>query len=334
MPVAIDRQHCLNDNFKRMDCRRCADACPSGGFGAAGCDDCGLCLAVCPVDAVIADGFPRAPLDKALADPAQPVALACRKRQEGSPWPCLGFLDGRLLLALVFSGGAGGRRVAVDDAACAACRPAVAARLDEIIIETNRLLLLAGKPPIVRGDDAGRLARQEKPISRRAFFAALVGATVDTVREVAAAGAARGEKLPRREWYACHVGGDAFPGETPSPFYTTLAIGENCLGCGLCLRICPHKALTADDHGDALDFYHHPGRCAGCGLCAAHCPQEAITVAAGGRPSPYHAARRELPRCAACGHVYQPVGNQPVCIECLLKGNRKSILPDIQEDNQ
>lgn len=332
MTVAVDRERCLNDNYKRAACRRCADACPAGCFDgklavdAAKCTDCGLCLAVCPVDAVAGEYFPRAPLDKAFADPAAPLAFVCRRRREDSPWPCLGLLDGRLLLAAVLSGADGGRRVAVDDTACAACRPEVAARLEETLCEANRLLLSAGKPLIIRGEEAGEWAERAKPISRRAFFSALMGAAVDTVREVAAAGAAGAERLPRHEWFLRHAGPAAFGGETPSPFFAAMAIGDACIACGLCIRICPHGALTAEDHGSALDFYHHPGRCTGCGLCAGHCPEHALTVAPPGRPETYHVARRELPRCRSCGEVYQPVGNQPICIECLLKGKNRSIL--------
>jgi ferredoxin len=203
----------------------------------------------------------------------------------------------------------------------------VAARLSETLIEANRLLLQAGKPMIVRGEEAGEWAAREKPISRRAFFASLMGAAVETVREVAAAGAAGAEHLPRHEWFVRHAGPAGLGGETPSPFFAALAISEACLACGLCIRICPHGALTAEDHGDALDFYHHPARCSGCGLCAAHCPQQALAVAPPGRPGTYRVARRELPRCQSCGEIYQPVGSQPICIECLLKSKSRSILP-------
>jgi NAD-dependent dihydropyrimidine dehydrogenase PreA subunit len=339
MPVVVDRQLCLNDNYKRIECRRCAAACPHGCFDAdlavdAGrCTDCGLCLAACPADAVAGENFPRAPLDKIFADQAAPLAFACRRRQADSPWPCLGFLDGRLLLALAVSGEGGARRVAVDDTACAACRPEVAARLEEIVVEANRLLLLAGKRLIGRDAAAAGQAAKEKPISRRAFFSALMGAAVDTVREVAAAGAAGAERLPRHEWFGRHVGAAVFAGDTPSPFFASLAIGDTCLGCGLCIRICPHGALTAEDHGTALDFYHHPARCSGCGLCAAHCPQQALTVAPPGRPDTYHVACRDLPRCQNCGQVFQPVGSQPVCIECMLKDTSRNILPINTEDN-
>ncbi|MDT8901911.1 4Fe-4S binding protein [Anaeroselena agilis] len=336
MPVAVDRQLCLNDNYKRIECRRCAAACPHGCFTdglsveAARCTDCGLCLAACPADAVTGESFPRAPLDKVLDDPAAPLVFACRRRREDSPWPCLGFVDGRLLLAMFGSGRGGVREVAVDDTACAACRPEVAAHLEATLAEVNRLLLEAGKPAILRGEAAARQAVKERPISRRAFFTALLGATVDTVREVVAAGTAGGERLPRQDWFFRHAG--AFAGETPSPFYAAVTIGEACLACGLCVRICPNKALTVEDHGTALNFYHQPGRCTNCGLCAAHCPQGALTVAAPGRPERYHVARRDLPRCEGCGQVYQPVGNQPVCIECLLKSTSRSILPQNTEE--
>jgi NAD-dependent dihydropyrimidine dehydrogenase PreA subunit len=338
MPVAVDRQLCLNDNYKRIECRRCADVCPAGcidwehGVDAGRCDDCGLCLAVCPADAVAGEAFPRAPLDRALAAPAAPVVFVCRRRREDSPWPCLGFLDGRLLLAMAGSGRDGARPLAVDDSACADCRPAVAAHLDEVLAETDRLLKAAGKPVLKRGEAAAPQAAQERPISRRAFFATLLGATVDTVREVVAAGAPGGERLPRQDWFVRHAG--EFAGDAPSPFFAALAIGDDCLACGLCVRICPRKALTADDQGDCLDFFHHPARCSGCGLCAAHCPQGALAVAAPGKPEPYHIARRGLPRCQSCGQVYQPVGNQPICIECLLKSTSRSILPHNMEDNE
>ncbi len=338
MPVAVDRQLCLNDNYKRMQCRRCAATCPYGCFDdnltvdAGRCTDCGLCLTACPADAVTGECFPRAPLDKALDDPAAPLLFACRRRREGSPWPCLGFLDGRLLLAMAGSGKDGARQIAVDDTACAGCRPEVAAHLETTLAETNRLLLSAGKPAVMRGEAAARETAKERPISRRAFFASLLGATVDTVREVVAAGAGGGERLPRHDWFASYAG--VCKSATPSAFFSALAIGEACLACGLCVRICPNKALTAEDHGTALDFYHRPGRCTGCGLCAAHCPQGALSVAVPGRPEPYHVARRDLPRCESCGQVYQPVGNQPVCIECLLKKTSRSILPQSTEENE
>jgi ferredoxin len=339
--VCVDRQLCLNANYKKMACRRCVEACPAGCLSddlvvdAAECSECGLCLAACPVEALAGENFPCTPLESLLADSDEPAALSCRRRREDSPWPCLGFIDGRLLLTLVTSGKGSGRKVSLDTAACAACRPAVAVRLDEAVAEANRLLLLAGKELVSQGDGAG-VARTPKPISRRAFFAAMLGATIDTVREVVAAGAGGNERMPRQAWFTRHVASGEFASETPSPIFPGLSIAEACQACGLCIRICPHGALTAQDHGVALDFYHHPGRCTGCGLCAAHCPNAALAVTKAGRPDTYLVARRELPRCAECGQVYQPVGNNPVCIECLLNKTSRNILPaeEVQEETQ
>jgi heterodisulfide reductase subunit A-like polyferredoxin len=47
-----------------------------------------------------------------------------------------------------------------------------------------------------------------------------------------------------------------------------------CVGCGTCVKKCPHKALSLKDQHAVVN----PSLCVGCGLCTDYCSQEALTI--------------------------------------------------------
>jgi NAD-dependent dihydropyrimidine dehydrogenase PreA subunit len=53
---------------------------------------------------------------------------------------------------------------------------------------------------------------------------------------------------------------------------------KQCVGCGMCVIVCPHRVFTMNDgHAQVEDR----DACMECGACARNCPAEAVTVRSG-----------------------------------------------------
>ena len=53
---------------------------------------------------------------------------------------------------------------------------------------------------------------------------------------------------------------------------------ERCVGCGMCLVVCPHAVLRMNDGCASIE---DRDACMECGACQRNCPTEALTVQAG-----------------------------------------------------
>jgi len=59
----------------------------------------------------------------------------------------------------------------------------------------------------------------------------------------------------------------------------TLALDlEKCVGCGMCLVVCPQNVFRMNDGHALIAERDH---CMECGACSRNCPVEAVTVQAG-----------------------------------------------------
>ena len=59
----------------------------------------------------------------------------------------------------------------------------------------------------------------------------------------------------------------------------TLALDqEKCVGCGMCLTVCPQQVLGMRNGCAAIE---NRDRCMECGACSRNCPTGAVTVKAG-----------------------------------------------------
>lgn len=53
---------------------------------------------------------------------------------------------------------------------------------------------------------------------------------------------------------------------------------EKCVGCGMCLTVCPHDVLSVTNGRARIE---DRDACMECGACIRNCPTEAMTVRAG-----------------------------------------------------
>jgi NAD-dependent dihydropyrimidine dehydrogenase PreA subunit len=63
------------------------------------------------------------------------------------------------------------------------------------------------------------------------------------------------------------------------PNVVTLSLDEEkCVGCGICLVVCPHGVMAMNE---AHAWIENRDSCMECGACARNCPTEAVAVQAG-----------------------------------------------------
>jgi NAD-dependent dihydropyrimidine dehydrogenase PreA subunit len=53
---------------------------------------------------------------------------------------------------------------------------------------------------------------------------------------------------------------------------------EKCVGCGMCLAVCPHEVLSMNSGHVRIE---NRDLCMECGACARNCPTDSVTVRAG-----------------------------------------------------
>lgn len=324
--IRIDRELCLNDNYKKVHCQKCRDYCPVNCIDEALqiqsnlCNQCGLCIAACPTEAVAGIHYSNREWEQ-LAVEKPPLLLACRKQNSESSWPCLGFLESRALVALAY-----GKQLIIDDRLCRTCKAGVQAHLDNAITQANGVLSFYGNTLIQSGEGAAQVKRNDKTVSRRAFFSAMFGAAVSTVREVTFPTDGRAERLERQKLISATLSSPPsalLPEGTQA--FSGIAVSDACQACGMCAKFCTAKAITITDRTDELEIYHEPVKCSNCELCVVHCPAQAIQLSGARQLGRYKVITAKLPRCSSCGHLYQPINNQPVCLECMLKNRTQMI---------
>lgn len=78
-----------------------------------------------------------------------------------------------------------------------------------------------------------------------------------------------------------------------------------CIGCGMCVSICPFDAIRLNDHGVAeVD----ETKCQGCGACVVECPQGIIRLHEGACPIVVKCSNRDPGKMARAACTVSCIG--------------------------
>lgn len=340
---------CLNRMQRRWSCSRCAEICPHGVFPLKSgdalrwdfCTDCNLCVSACPTRALL----PSAPERRIWAElpaPEGPIRIGCRKEEKrcDARVGCLAAIPWELLAALALRNG-----VVLSMEQCVFCDRAECKELlqDNIqrvknLIGEDRcgalLRLTDGETEIPLPAGA---AAEEKAVTRRELFSGIrrrLGKSLASAAE---------KRLP----FLSHE--DAEPlgyrlllsetvnaelrqevrGTCPDYGVSLPRFNTNCFGCGICEKICPHRALSIQrEEGGTRLISIEAKRCTGCLLCVRLCPHGGLDGLEPIRVP--HLEKLPLVRvkslsCERCGAVLLPGTEPPLCRRCAEREKKRRV---------
>lgn len=326
---------CLNDIQRKTPCDECSAVCPADlsihekNPNWKGCTDCGLCVTACPTQAINASGTSCKQVDSAVDAAQGCVVLACR-RYEGAAdavLACLASLSWDEIAAIALR-----IPVVLKTGPCKTCPDARAVScLKETIRhvkdfygseEFSRRVFPRIPSALAQEHAEGRASGAQ----RRRMFSTFA----DSVKE----GTARlsGNEEPPSVSRSRAMLLDALVSlpleERPAVRWLTLSEDGACRGCGICVKMCPHGALSfaADIEGthcsdDSVPRFlaHDASRCTQCGLCYLSCPEGNLGGWLELRTSevpalacnPIHVAR-----CEKCGRFFKEEKGRTICPAC------------------
>lgn len=114
-------------------------------------------------------------------------------------------------------------------------------------------------------------------------------------------------------------------GGLPGARATILELSSHgCVACGVCVRVCPHKALRLTAEADRTELVFDASRCTACLRCLESCDEEALQEV--GRrgwdallDQPHVIEQLTTVRCRRCQAPFVDVAGKGLCPACLFR---------------
>jgi ferredoxin len=306
---------CQRVRFRKSSCQKCQEICPEkvislnpGPTIKNGCTDCGLCQNVCPTE-VFRHEFhtDRYLLNQARAllakDRYQPLDekkrffVHCQRAQKQNNnslgLPCLGRITANIILGVAL---AGFDEAVLSKGICSRCRYFQGEKLLADSMVVSRVLLQSTGLDRFTISIGEKEKKKEAALSRRDIFTKIS----NNVKNKAASFAYHREKAIRKT-----LAGNLESKEDKclSPARELLRIllkqkvwkispivkynsgfpwgrikieEKNCSACGICIALCPTRAITKKLENEYQLLYFNSSLCINCSLCKTACPEHAI----------------------------------------------------------
>lgn len=340
---------CTRFRYRYSGCSRCADACPHAAvelsdegikISSAACQNCALCAAACPTEALLADNLPRIEvLKRATKQPEVTFACAPSEFKGDEIVPCLGALDAAMLAYLASRG------IAVTLAGTQHCAECVHGAQGEGQLSLN-LAAVESLRRVVGNDKWADISvpdesesdpgKTEHNPSRRHLFRRFVGRGADQLTRPVSASEAQPVPLKAIRFAApfSTAGRELLqilfntPQETPTPLpvhaallAAQVSIRSGCTACEACARACPTGAMQIRESATAWQLGFEFTRCVGCGVCVEVCQPHVLyfkdemeALAKSPEPVTLHALGKQ--RCTRCDRFFISPAPAEICPIC------------------
>jgi ferredoxin len=357
-PISISSGLCKRVRFRQSECQRCVDVCPEQAitldFGPIInelCSQCGLCVNVCPTE-VFHEATPKDAdllerikvfLDKSPAATGMTrFFIHCQEAEPAHEHSCgvtcLGNLNENVMLGANL---AGLDEMVLVKGNCTQCQLAKGEALLRNAVEAFSALQDNMRPRAfnLRLVEEPKDKEREEQLSRRRFFSRIsesvkekAGADPLPVHDAAltksnAIVVSQHDKrasLKRTVLRDLLHSSPSSPTSNPGhnlPWGIMQVDEENCIGCGICVAVCPTGALVKEFTEDQLVRSYNSALCTSCALCEEACPQEVIRFEETNRVADFVedntrvVARIDINACMICGEII-PVKEGKTCTTC------------------
>lgn len=350
---------CKRVRFRQSDCRHCVDICPEHAIELSlgpsindKCTQCGLCINVCPTevfsnakstDVYLLEEIHALTANHTLSEDKKSLHIHCQEadsHHKGSyKVACLGNLTENVMLG---AGLSGIDEMVLAKGECTKCRMAQGEKLLSNAMLTFRALQrrLGLESFTLRIEDRSKDKKSPEKLSRREFFSRIVEnvkeRTETDIRTAVPSNLHQHvnediNQQPKQPSTRRALLRELLHEQTPTtqadiltehlPWGIMQVDEENCIGCGICVAVCPTGALIKEYEESQLVRTYNSALCTSCSLCQEACPQQVIdfTEATNLREmvedNPRVVARIDLNACLICGEII-PVKEGTICTTC------------------
>ncbi|MDH3469541.1 MAG: 4Fe-4S binding protein [Gammaproteobacteria bacterium] len=350
---------CKRVRYRQSECRKCVDSCPEDAITIdpaprinEACTQCSLCVNVCPTE-VFQHGFS---MDQYLLDQINSLIgknhtpkskksfhIHCQQAEKPDAGSHRVACSGNITENVIM----GGALLGLDELVlargkCSQCRLPRGEALFREAITTFRVSKqsLGLKGFELRLEEKQKDRDKEIKLSRRAFFSSIAQPVKDKsgparyAVDDSALEASNDEPIsqfdtrpsPKRESLRELLRQQNWRNGVPnlhgeSPWQTMKVDEKNCIGCGICVAVCPTGALRKEYGNNQLIRYFNSALCSNCSLCEEACPKQVISFEAANNIASFIedtttvVARIDLTSCTICGETI-PQTEGEVCITC------------------